>query len=320
MTDVLTELPAAAREAAARRKAAAAGKAGSRRLAPNDGERARLVDSPAQLRSRTVERDGKQFFELVGYASIVDRSYDMWDFFGPYSERVSAGAFDATLSAKPDVAFLINHTGLTLARTSNGTLELAADALGLRSTAWLNPQRDEARNLISAIEDKLITEMSFAFQIDEASWNDDFTEFTIERVNLDRGDTSAVNYGANPFTSIAARSQQIMRDVQKLPTGAARAALGLLQHRKDLGQPATPTRALAPADAAVVAQVLGWLSAIDTIVDEGQETLAAYLGVPNPDAYETEDMSAQEQYNSAQPSQKRAAGRSLTHIEALLES
>lgn len=318
MTEVLTELPAAAREAASRRKAAAAGKPEARRAGPNGGERARLVDSPAQLRSQTVERDGKQFYELVGYASVVDRSYDMWDFFGPYSEKVAAGAFDATLAAKPDVAFLINHTGLTLARTSNGTLELSADALGLRSTAWLNPQRDEARNLISAIEDKLITEMSFAFQIDEASWNDDFTEFTIERVNLDRGDTSAVNYGASPFTSIAARSQQIMRDVQQLPTGAARAALGLLQHRKDLGQPATPTRALAPADAAVVAQVLGWLSAIDNIVDEGQETLAAYLGVPNPDADEVDDLTMQA--NSAAPSQTRAAGRSLNLIEALLES
>lgn len=314
MTDVLTELSATAREAAVRRAAAADGKPDARRAGPNDGERARLVDSPAQLRSQTVERDGKQFFELVGYASIVDRSYEMWDFFGPYSEKVAAGAFDATLAAKPDVAFLINHTGLTLARTSNGTLELSADALGLRSTAWLNPQRDEARNLISAIEDKLITEMSFAFQIDDASWNEDFTEFTIERVNLDRGDTSAVNYGANPFTSIAARSQQVMRDLQQLPTGAARAALGLLQHRKDL----SPVRALSPADTAVVAQVLGWLSAIDNIVDEGQETLAAYLGVPNPDADEVDDLTTQT--NSASAPQTRAAGRSLAHIEALLDA
>src|SRR5882724_808104 len=226
MTDVLTELPAAAREAAARRKAAAAGKAGSRRACPNDGERARLVDSPAEMRAQLVELDGKQFHELVGYASIVSRAYDMWDFFGPYTEKVAPGAFDATLAAAPDVAFLVNHTGLTLARTAAGTLDLSADALGLRSVARLNPQRDEARNLALAIDDKNITEMSFAFQIDEASWNDDFTEFTIERVNLDRGDVSAVNYGANPFTSIAARSQQIMRDLQQLPAGAARAALG----------------------------------------------------------------------------------------------
>jgi HK97 family phage prohead protease len=312
----MTDSPSTtAREAAVQRAAAAAGKPEARRLAPNDGERARLVDSPAEMRAQLVERDGKQFHELVGYASIVERSYEMWDFFGPYSEKVSAGAFDATLAAQPDVAFLVNHTGLTLARTTSGTLELSADALGLRSMAWLNPQRDEARNLALAIDDKNVTEMSFAFMIDEASWNDDFTEFTIERVNLNRGDVSAVNYGANPFTSIAARSQQVMRDLQRMPTGAARAALGLLQHRKDL----TPARALTAVDTDVVSQVRSMLSAIDSIVGEGQEALAAYLAVAPPDISVADEAPAT-QTLSAQPSQTRATGRTLSHIEALLEA
>jgi hypothetical protein len=51
---------------------------------------------------------------------------------------------------------------------------------------------------------------------------------------LDRGDVSAVNYGANPHTSIAARMREIMHDVDHLPIGAARAAYARLQHRDDL--------------------------------------------------------------------------------------
>jgi HK97 family phage prohead protease len=251
MTQALIEPAAALREAATRRAVAHQERATGRRTAPNDGERARWVDSPAEVRAKLVDRDGKQFYQLDGYASVVERAYEMWDFFGPYEEVVAARAFNETLTAKPDVAFLINHTGLTLARTTAGTLELSADALGLRSVAYLNPQRDEARNLALAIEDKNVTEMSFAFMIEDASWNEDYTRFTIERVNLDRGDVSAVNYGANPFTSIAARSRDLMREAQGLPAGAQRALIRSLEQRLSAavadaddphGQPVTGTQ------------------------------------------------------------------------------
>ena len=51
------------------------------------------------------------FTELTGYASVVERGYTMHDMFGPYSEVVSASAFDATLSANPDVVFLEKSRG-----------------------------------------------------------------------------------------------------------------------------------------------------------------------------------------------------------------
>jgi HK97 family phage prohead protease len=155
----------------------------------------------------------------------------MYDAFGEYEEVVQRGAFTATLAASPDVPFLVNHAGVTMARTTNGTLTLEEDALGLRSVARLNPERQDVRDLVSAIEDKLITEMSFAFMIDDAEWNEDFTRFEIRSVNIDRGDVSAVNFGANPYTSIAARSQEIVRDIDRLPEGAQMAALRTLQRR-----------------------------------------------------------------------------------------
>ena len=170
---------------------------------------ARATNWPAQMRVATVQRDGKTFKEVTGYASAYEQPYDMWDWAGPYREIVSAGAGARSLANKPDVSYLINHAGLSLARTlgRSPTLSLAEDGQGLNYRALLNPQRDEVRNLVLAIEDEIITENSFAFMIDEGEWSQDFTEFRIQQYNINRGDVSAVNYGANPFTTIGQRDQ-----------------------------------------------------------------------------------------------------------------
>lgn len=195
-----------------------------------------------EIRADLVERDGRQFHRLDGYASVVEQPYEMWDFFGPYEEVISRGAFDKTLAASPDVAFLVNHRGMTMARTTNGTLELSADPIGLRSVAYLNPGRSDVQLLMHAVDDGLITEMSFAFTIPEggARFSEDFTTFRIDEVDLHRGDTSAVNYGANPATTIAARSREILRELQYLPAGAARAAIDRLRARPDLAPVTAP--------------------------------------------------------------------------------
>lgn len=204
-------------------------------LGDGSGERARLQSFAAsELRAQVEDRDGKEFFRLDGYASITDRAYPMWDIFGEYEEVITGSAFDRTLSAGPDVAFLLNHRGMTMARTTNGTLELSVDSLGLRSTAWLNSARQDVRDLVSAIEDNLITEMSFAFTIEDAEWNADFTRYEIKETDLNRGDVSAVNYGANPYTSIAARSREALAVLRRMPAGAARAAMQELESRGDI--------------------------------------------------------------------------------------
>jgi hypothetical protein len=205
-----------------------------------------------EIRAELVERDGRQFHRLDGYASVVEKPYEMWDLFGPYEEVIAAGAFDKTLANNPDVAFLVNHRGVTMARTTNGTLELSADEVGLRSVAYLNPGRSDVQLLMHAVDDGLITEMSFAFTIPDggAWWSDDFATFRITEVDLNRGDTSAVNYGANPATTIAARSREIMRELQWLPPGAARAAIDQLRARPDLA-PVTGPAQVPPVTAAV---------------------------------------------------------------------
>jgi HK97 family phage prohead protease len=193
--------------------------------------------APSQLRAKKVDRDGKQFFQVEGYYTVYGQLYEMWDWAGPYSEGVRLGAGVTTTAAKPDVVFLTNHAGLAMARTVAEpfpSLELWSDETGGGDRAFLNPARQDVKDLVTAIDDGTITEQSFAFMIERGEWSPDFTEFWILEYNIDRGDVSAVNYGANPYTSIAARSREILDALDHLPAGAARAAIDRLQHRQDL--------------------------------------------------------------------------------------
>jgi HK97 family phage prohead protease len=202
----------------------------------------------AQLRVATVKRDGKDFFHFHGYASTVEEPYEMYDMWGPYTEIVDAHAFDRTLSASPDVAFLVNHRGTTMARTKSGTLELSVDEQGLRSDAYCNPERTDVADLAHAINDEDVDQMSFAFRIVRGQWSPDYTEYRILEVDLDRGDVSAVNFGANPFTSISARAKQAEDAIAHLPAPYLRAMADRAEER--LATIGTEARAAAPAPAA----------------------------------------------------------------------
>lgn len=185
--------------------------------------RNRSQEFGAQMRANLVERDGKQFYHFNGCASTVEEPYEMYDFWGPYTEIMDRGAFDKTLAAEPDVAFLLNHRGTTMARTKSGTLELSFDpAQGLLMDAFCNPERVDVKDLAHAINDRDIDQMSFAFRIIRGQWSPDYEEYRILEVDLDRGDVSAVNYGANPNTSISARAKQALAAVDELPVTVLR--------------------------------------------------------------------------------------------------
>lgn len=224
---------------AAQARAAGAQQAGYRMLGRAAGAvppagRARSLPFAAQLRATLEDRRGQQLYHLAGQASVFGVRYEMWDEFGPYWEKVHKNAADDTLAANPDVAFLVNHRGVTMARTTNGTLELAAST-GLDFDAWLNPKRQDVSDLVIAIEDRNVTETSFAFMLDDGVWNEDFTEFEITRFDLNRGDVSAVNYGANPYTSISARQREVLGELERMSPALGRAAVARLMQRSDLG-------------------------------------------------------------------------------------
>jgi hypothetical protein len=190
-----------------------------------------------QLEVRKVERDGQEFYHLHGTATVYEKRYQMYDVFGDYKEIVSSRAGAVSLSKNPDVKFLANHEGLSLARTTNGTLELSEDDHGLDYDAYLNPKRYDVSDLVNAVGDKTIDESSFAFMIDDGKWNDDFSEYRINMYDIDRGDVSAVNHGASPWTSVAARQQIVLAELDCAPPWLARVAYARLQHRPDVISP-----------------------------------------------------------------------------------
>lgn len=217
---------------------------GQRRFRPDDG--ARLATFAGQFRYEPIVVQGRELIQLDGYASVVEQPYPMWDLFGEYDETVDARAFDKTLDLAPDVAFLVNHKGVTMARSGGmpQTLFLDADPRGLHAQALVNPKRNDVHDMLIAIDDGNLTEMSFAFTIEDWEWDEDFTSCRLLEVSLERGDVSVVNFGANPYTSIAARTQEVMGMLEYLPDGAARAALDRLSKR--MGVPArTVERAIA---------------------------------------------------------------------------
>jgi HK97 family phage prohead protease len=232
-------------QAAQLRRDAAAARPGmmavARRSAPTGVSASRRLTFSAQKRAKLVQYKGQERYHVTGHASVYEIRYEMWDDFGPYWEIVSRGAGSKSLASEPDVAYLVNHAGITMARTTNGSLKLAEDDIGLWTEAWLNPKRQDVRDLVTAIDDEDITEMSFAFMLPDGGgrWSQDFTEFRIDEYDIDRGDVSDVSYGANPYTDVAARSREVLADLDHLPEGAARVALERLQLRVgivDLGR------------------------------------------------------------------------------------
>lgn len=145
-----------------------------------------------------------------GLEGHVCRGYQMWDWYGEYTEYVHLGAGTASL-ANPelDVPFVTDHRSLQrLARTNNDTSPLyltevnSGDAPGLSVEA---PTLSLDNPFVSQVEyvlrTRLVDEMSFRFMITGGSWSDDYTTFNIHAYDIHRGDVSIVGYGANPHTA-----------------------------------------------------------------------------------------------------------------------
>lgn len=146
---------------------------------------------------------------VVGVASVTETPYEMYDLFGPYTEVVAADAFDKTLAASPLVEFTLNHGaggGLPMAHTRNGTLSLDVTSEGLTYDANVDPNRTDVADALRALQRGDLAEASFKFRIVRGQWSPDWTEYRITEVDLQRGDVSAVNFGANPAATSGLRS------------------------------------------------------------------------------------------------------------------
>src|SRR5882757_3408689 len=113
---------------------------------------------------------------IEGYASATEQPYEMYDWLGPYSEVVRTGAFGKTLGETPQVQLLLNHGGLSMAYTKAGSLRLSEDSTGLHMEADVNTGRADVGDMVAAIEDGAVDEMSFAFRVTRQLWSPDFDQ------------------------------------------------------------------------------------------------------------------------------------------------
>ena len=172
-----------------------------RRCAQDIASRA-AAPAPAVLSVRESD-DDPQTLGFVGVASATERPYEMWDFFGAYTEVVSAGAFDKTLETVGlDVPLVLAHDQMRrIARTTLGTLRLSATDDGLTVDADLDRRDLDVQYIEPKLRAGLIDEMSFAFRIVSGVWSPDYTEYRIDEVDIHRGDVAIVGWGANPHTT-----------------------------------------------------------------------------------------------------------------------
>lgn len=143
-------------------------------------------------------------WEFDGYACTFNQPYEVEDWLGTYTEEFASGAFTKTLAERDDVAMLINHEGLPLARTSSRTLSLTQDDHGLGTATTLAAGDPDVQRLVPKMQRGDLSQMSIAFRAMRQEWNDDYTQRTVIEAKL--YDVSIVTYPANPFTTAAIRS------------------------------------------------------------------------------------------------------------------
>lgn len=159
----------------------------------------RMITAPAiQFRAKEDEE-----YVVEGYATTFDDPYVLYQYDGKdYKEEINSKALDeADMS---DVIFLYNHEGMVFARQSNGSLKLTIEEKGLHVRADLS-LTEESRRMYESIKAGLVTQMSWAFTVDEDSYNQKTLTRSVLKVRKVY-DVSAVSIPANPNTDISARS------------------------------------------------------------------------------------------------------------------
>ena len=165
------------------------------------------------IETRTEKReDGST--TITGHAAVFNQlSSDL----GGFREVIAPNAFENVLN--DDVRALVNHDpNLLLARTTSGTLNLEQTDEGLQYSFDV-PDTTYGRDLIVSMQRKDITQSSFAFTIEEDSW-ETTADGEIRTINKVKNlyDVSPVTYPAYPSAddlTLAKRSLAIHKEKEE---------------------------------------------------------------------------------------------------------
>lgn len=128
------------------------------------------------LQFRAEDTEDKKM-EIKGYAVVFD-SPETYD----YTEVIDKHALDKT--DMTDVVLRYNHedTFMVLARTRNKSLNLNVDDKGLFMEATLQDDISQHKDIYNAIKSGLIDKQSFAFTVDEDTYDYDTDTRTITKI------------------------------------------------------------------------------------------------------------------------------------------
>ena len=163
----------------------------------------------AEVRTFTIEnlefRAEEDNNVVVGYGSVFN---SMSNDLGGFREVIAPTAFEGRL--EDDVRFLFNHDpNMLLARSTNGTLKMSVDKVGLRYEAQI-PDTSTGRDVLTLLRNNTLNQNSFAFVVEDDSWEvqDGMNIRTINKVSM-LADISLVSYPAyNEAKTVALRSME----------------------------------------------------------------------------------------------------------------
>lgn len=161
----------------------------------------------------TTREDATDRQKITGHAAV----FDVID--GPewFKERVARGAFVKSI-AEDDIRALFNHdANIVLGRNRSNTLSLREDETGL-FVEIDPPDTQAARDLLVSISRGDITQMSFAFEIEQESREKGEGKepdlYTLERVKL--WDVSPVTYPFYRQTDVSVSARQAWSEAQRI--------------------------------------------------------------------------------------------------------
>lgn len=187
---------------------------------------------------------GEGQLTVRGHAAVYNKlSHDL----GGFRTRIAPGAFSKVLDANPDVHLVWDHdTRYVLARTTNKTLELRDDPMGLHTWARM-AGTSYAKDLAILMQRGDVDQMSFACMIGADEWTENDSGITRTVLEVDElFDVTICAQGAFPQTD-----SQIVK--------ANRAALDNAIQLGRVSGRATPEIAAQddPADESTVAPLAG---------------------------------------------------------------
>lgn len=178
----------------------------------NDSAERRFFSEPVGFETR---EDGEDQNVIEGYAAVFNK--DSEDF-GGWHERIAPGAFSDVL--KDNAVALFNHD-MNLVLGRNGVnLTLSEDGTGLKYRVKL-PDTQLGRDTRQLIKDKIISQSSFAFTVQEQEWrhSKDEKEPSVRTIKKIKRlyDVSPVTSPAYPDATVGARSFEANKPKEEKP-------------------------------------------------------------------------------------------------------